>query len=310
MSEQVKLLKEGLAAEKPPERVGLGLSSRTLKIGLALFALYIIWGSTYFAIRIALRRFPPFSLGGLRYLIAGSILYFFTRARGGVPPTRQQWLGAAAVGLLLIVGGNGAVIIAEQWVPSGLAAICVATMPLWAVLFAGLWGRWPVKLEWLGLALGMSGVVLLNLDTNLSASPLGLVFLLVAPVAWAFGSVWSHHLPLPPKLMNSAAQMLAGGLAFMLLALVFGERMNAWPGPDALLAFGFLIVFGSLIAYTAYNYLLRQVKPALATSYAYVNPVVALGLGVGLGGEPVSLIGVLASLVVLTGVVLVTLSRS
>jgi drug/metabolite transporter (DMT)-like permease len=183
-------------------------------------------------------------------------------------------------------------------------------MPLWAVLFAGLWGRWPLKLEWLGLALGMAGVVLLNLGTNLSASPLGLLLLLGSPVAWAFGSVWSHHLPLPPKLMNSAAQMLAGGLAFMLLAVLFGERMNEWPGPDALVAFGFLIVFGSLIAYTAYNYLLRQVKPALATSYAYVNPVVAMGLGVGLGGEPSSLVGVLASLVVLTGVVLVTLSRS
>jgi len=287
---------------------GTAVRNRLLVL-LSLFSLYLIWGGTYLAMRIGLEGFPPFILSGIRFLVAGSILYTFLRVRGSPTPRRSQWIGATLVGALLLVGGNGGVIFAEQWVASGLAALAIAAVPLWAALFSGLFGRWPTRLEWFGLGLGFIGVVLLNLENGLSANILGAVALFIAPISWAFGSIWSQHLPLPKGLMASAAQMLAGGCLLMLLSLVVGERMTAVPGVWPLLALAFLVIFGSLIAFSAYGYLLSHVRPALATSYAYVNPVVAVGLGVGLAGEHISLLGLLAMLTILSGVGLVSLGK-
>jgi drug/metabolite transporter (DMT)-like permease len=280
-----------------------------LLILLSLLSLYLIWGGTYLAMRIGLEGFPPFILAGIRFLVAGSILYTFLRVRGSPTPSRSQWIGAMLVGALLLVGGNGGVIFAEQWVASGLAALAIAAVPLWAALFSGLFGRWPTRLEWLGLGLGFMGVVLLNLENGLSANLLGAVALFIAAISWAFGSIWSQHLPLPKGLMASAAQMLAGGFLLILLSLAVGERMTAVPGVRPMLALAFLVVFGSLIAFSAYGYLLSHVRPALATSYAYVNPVVAVGLGVGLAGEHITLLGLLAMLTILSGVGLVSLGK-
>jgi drug/metabolite transporter (DMT)-like permease len=183
-------------------------------------------------------------------------------------------MGSAAVGVLLIGGGMGGVATAEQWVPSSVAAVCIATSPLWISLFAGLWERWPVRTEWLGLVLGFAGVVLLNLGSGLWTSPIGAIILMLAPLCWAFGSAWSHHLQLPPDLMASAAQMLIGGVFVTVLGLILGQRITSVPTMQSLLALLYLITFGSLLAFSVYGYLLRHVRPALATSYAYVNPVV------------------------------------
>lgn len=287
---------------------GTAVRNRLL-ILLSLLSLYLIWGGTYLAMRIGLEGFPPFILSGIRFLVAGSILYTFLRVRGSPTPSRSQWIGATLVGALLLVGGNGGVIFAEQWVASGLAALAIAAVPLWAALFSGLFGRWPTRLEWLGLVLGFIGVVLLNLENGLSAKILGAVALFIAPISWAFGSIWSQHLTLPKGLMASAAQMLAGGFLLILLSLAVGERMTAVPGVRPMLALAFLVIFGSLIAFSAYGYLLSHVRPALATSYAYVNPVVAVGLGVGLAGENISLLGLLAMLTILSGVGLLSLGK-
>ena len=158
------------AAAKTPGSNRLGIAS-------ALIALYLLWGGTYLGMRIALQSFPPFLLSGIRFLIAGSILYVFLRARGGASPTRAQWVGAAVVGTLLLVGGNGGVVFAEQWVASGLASLGIAAVPLWAAIFSGLFGRWPNRKEWLGLGIGFIGVVLLNLENGFSANPLGAIAL-------------------------------------------------------------------------------------------------------------------------------------
>jgi len=203
----------------------------------------------------------------------------------------------------------GGVATAEQWVPSSVAAVCIATAPLWISLFAGLWGRWPVRSEWLGLCLGFIGVVLLNLGSGLWASPLGAIILLIAPVCWAFGSAWSHHLQLPSGLMASATQMLIGGVFVTIMGLIFGQRITSLPTMQSLLALLYLIAFGSLIAFSAYGYVLRRVRPALATSYAYVNPVVAVCLGVALAGESVTVLTVVAMVVILVGVGLISLGR-
>jgi drug/metabolite transporter (DMT)-like permease len=276
---------------------------------LALLALYTLWGGTYLGMKIGLEAFPPFLMAGIRFLIAGVILYPFLRVRGKPAPNRSQWIGATLVGGLLLMGGNGGVIFAEQSVASGLAALGLAAVPLWAALFSGLFGRWPTRLEWFGIGLGFIGVVLLNLENGMQASPIGAIALLIAPVSWAFGSIWSQRLPLPEGLMASAAQMIAGGVLLIVLGLVVGERITRVPGPQPLLALAFLIVGGSLVAFCAYGYLLRKVRPALATSYAYVNPAVAVGLGVGFAGEKITTIGLLAMLTILSGVVLVSLGR-
>jgi len=276
---------------------------------ISLFALYIIWGSTYLGMRFALESFPPFLMAGIRFVIAGAILYTFLRVRGVAAPTRPQILGSTIIGILLLAGGNGGVSFAEQWVSSGLAAVGVAAVPLWAALFIGLMGRWPKRIEWVGLGLGFVGVIFLNLENGVWANPIGAVALLLAPMCWALGSALSSRVSLPPGLMASATQMLIGGTFLLVLGLLLGERIHTVPTANAVWAMVFLILFGSLIAFSAYGYLLRTVRPALATSYAYVNPAVAVGLGVLFAGEHITLIGVLAMVVILLGVGLVSLGR-
>ncbi|MDJ0954269.1 MAG: drug/metabolite exporter YedA [Acidimicrobiia bacterium] len=272
----------------------------------ALGAVYVIWGSTYLALRFGLEGFPPFILNGIRFVVAGAIMYPVLRARGLPRPTRRQWGNAALVGVLLLVGGVGLVTVAEdQGVGSGVAATAVAVMPLWAALFSGIFGLWPANREWLGLGLGFLGVVLLAQEGDLQASPLGLVLVLVAPMLWALGSVWGSRLDLPSPLMTAAAQLLVGGGVLMVAGLLRGERIDAVPPAEAWLALAYLTVMGSIVAFAAYVYLLEAVRPALATSYAYVNPVVAVALGVTLGAETVTGAAWLALPIILAGVALV-----
>lgn len=275
---------------------------------LSLLSLYIIWGSTYLGMRIALGGFAPFWMAAIRFLVAGSILYLVLRLRGEARPTRKQWVAAGFIGTLLLAGGNGGVAFAEQWVASGLAALGLAAIPLWTALFAGFWGRWPRRVEWLGLGIGFIGVILLNLGNGTWSSPLGAIALLLAPISWALGSAWSQHVRLPKGLMSSACEMLVGGVVLVVISVGTREPLPA-PTLPSLLAIGFLIVFGSLIAFSAYGYLLRNVRPALATSYAYVNPMVAVGLGVLLDGEHITPLGLLAMLAIIAGVCLLSLAR-
>ncbi len=212
-------------------------------------------------------------------------MYAYLRWRGAPAPTLAQWASCFAVGTLLLLGGNGAVAYAEQTVASGIAALVVATVPLWTLLFAALWKKYPTRRELPGVLLGFVGMVVLNLAGNLRGSPTGAVILLLAPASWAFGSVWSWRLPLPAGMMNSAAQMLGGGLALMAMSFAMGEHLADVPSLKAVVALAYLVVFGSFVAFSAYPYLLHMVRPAVATSYAYVNPPIAVLLGVALAGE-------------------------
>jgi drug/metabolite transporter (DMT)-like permease len=276
---------------------------------LALLAIYLVWGSTYLAIRFALEGLPPFLMAGARFLVAGGVLFVVLWLRGAPAPTARQWRNAALVGGLLLVGGNGGVVVAEQWVASGLAALGVAAVALWSALFAGVWGQWPRRLEWVGLAVGFAGVAVLNLGGSLRASPAGAVVLLAATVSWAFGSMWSRHLELPPDLVSPAAQMLAGGALLLVVGALSGEELPAAVALRPLLALAYLVVFGSWVGFSAYLFLLRRVRPAVATSYAYVNPVVAVFLGVAFGGERITPTEWLAMPVILAGVALVVVAH-
>ncbi|GAC1632337.1 MAG: drug/metabolite exporter YedA [Nevskia sp.] len=276
-----------------------------LLLVLAMAVVYLVWGSTYLAIRFALEGYPPLFFPALRFLAAGGILYGVLRLRGHARPTLAQWRNAAVIAFLLLNIGNGAVVYAERSVGSALAATAVATVPLWAALFAGVWGAWPQKLQWIGLVLGFSGIVALNLGGDFAANPLSAGLLVLSPLAWAFGSVWSRRLLLPPGLMSSACQMLVAGAIFLGASALAGESWQVLAAPRALAALIYLALFGSLLAFSAYIYLVQNVSPALATSYAYVNPVVALVLGVTLGGEHFAMREYLAIGLVLAGVLLI-----
>ncbi|HEY6881611.1 MAG TPA: EamA family transporter, partial [Polyangiales bacterium] len=195
-------------------------------VALCLLSLYLIWGSTFLGMRFALASFPPFLLGGLRFGLAGGSLYAWQRLRGVARPTARQWLHAVYVGALLFGIGNGFVAFAQRTISSGVAAIVIATVSLWSVLFAMVWGTRPARGELIGLLLGLGGVALLQRGGALGGDPLRLVALLLAPIAWAFGSQWGARLDLPRGAMGSAIQMLGGGLVLLAMGLVSGERMH------------------------------------------------------------------------------------
>ena len=284
--------------------------ARGLAIAFALATLYILWGSTYLAIRFALESYPPFLLGAIRMSVAGALMYIVLRARGAPAPTRSQWRTLAVLSIFMVLLSNGLVNLAETEVGSGLAAIAVASMPLFAGVFAMLRGRHPTRIEWLGLAIGFAGVVWLNAGSALSSSTLGLVCLIIAPIAWAWGSIWSRDQDLPEPFMSASGQMLAGSVWMLLAALLHGERMTVLPSMDATLALLWLIVAGSIFGFTAYIWLLHHVRPALATSYAYVNPPNSTAIGAWLGAEIFSSHDLGAMAVILLGVVIITLSRA
>ncbi|MGK0703383.1 drug/metabolite exporter YedA [Yokenella regensburgei] len=276
----------------------------------ALFALYIIWGSTYFAISIGVESWPPFMMAGVRFLFAGVLLLGFLLATGHKLPARRPMLNAALIGVLLLAVGNGFVTVAEhQHVPSGIAAVMVATVPLFTLCFSRFFGIATRKLEWLGIAIGLVGIILLNSGGNLNGNPWGAVLILIGSISWAFGSVYGSRIELPSGMMAGAIEMLTAGIVLMAASLLTGEELTAMPTLSGFLAVGYLAIFGSLIAINAYMYLIRNVAPAVATSYAYVNPVVAVLLGTGFGGEHLSAVEWLALGVIIFAVVLVTLGK-
>ncbi|MDI1449109.1 drug/metabolite exporter YedA [Polyangium sp. 6x1] len=291
---------------------------------VSLFSLYVIWGSTYLGMHIALETLPPFFMGGIRFVSAGGILYGALRLRGEAGPSLRQWAGAALVGALLLACGNGFLAIGQQrgWVSSGVAAVVVTTMPLWmAVLGSGVafvqrrTGREgtsaaPSAGEWVGLLVGFTGAALLHLGGVMGGSTGGLLLMMLSPFAWAVGSLLSRFLDLPKGAMASAAQMIAGGVIMLSLSPLLGEARPLAPSFRSLAALAYLTVFGSIVGFSAYGYLIRNTRPAIATSYAYVNPLVAIALGIWLGGEAASATTWLAALIVISGVVIVSIARA
>lgn len=279
------------------------------RVIIALLAVYISWGSTYLAIRIALKDFQPFFMMGIRFLAVGAGMFLFLRMRGAAMPDRVQWVNSLLIGGLMFLGGGGGVAVAEQWIESGLTSLIIATTPLWTVLFAAIWKRRPARLEMIGLAVGIVGIAILNYENNMRANPLGVAILMLSAISWAFGSIWSQQLSLPSGLMSGAVLMINGGMLLLIISLLAGESISGAPTWESVGAILYLAVFGSLIGFSAYNYLLGKVRPALATSYAYVNPVIAVILGALVAGERITWIGITAMLIILTSVALVMLGQ-
>lgn len=285
--------------------------SNALKLALALFTLYIIWGSTYFVIRVGVGSWPPLLMAGVRFLIAGIVLFTVLRLKGDALPSLRQAVNAGMIGILLLAVGNGLVTVAEHMqVPSGITAVIVATVPLFAACFGSFWGLRATRLEWFGIILGLAGIVLLNTGGSLTGNPLGALLVIVGSVSWAFGSVWSSRLDLPKGMMVGAVEMIVAGAVLLIASLLSGERLARMPDTAGLLAVGYLIVFGSIIAINAYMYLLAHARPALATSYAYVNPVVAVLLGMGFAGEHLNPVEWVALGIIILAVAIVMVGKS
>lgn len=275
----------------------------------AMVVLYLVWGSTYLATRSAVLSLPPYLMAGVRFLIAGGLLFAFLRLRGQPAPDAAGWRAAALSGALLFVGGFGSLALALRSVSSSFAALGYASLPVWAALLGGLFGRPPSGREWAGVGLGLAGVGLLGLEGDPRASLGGGALVLLSAASWALGSLWARRLPLPPGAMAPAAQMLVGGALLGIVGLAAGERIRPPLEPGALWAVAYLVVFGSLLGFGAFTYAMSRARPALAMSYAFVNPLVAVALGVGLAGETVGLAGLAALVVVLSGVGLLAFAR-
>ncbi|ROR14606.1 drug/metabolite exporter YedA [Erwinia sp. JUb26] len=276
----------------------------------ALFSLYFIWGSTYLVIRIGVESWPPMMMAGLRFLLAGVVLLAFLLLRGEKLPSLKATKNAAIIGILLLAMGNGAVTVAEhQHVPSGLAAVMVATVPLFAMCFSRMFGIQTRWIEWLGIGVGLVGILLLNSGGHMAGNPWGALMILTGSLTWAFGSVWGSRIELPQGMMAGAIEMLSAGIVLLLASTLSGEHLTGTPTLPGFLALGYLSLFGSIIAINAYMFLIRNVTPAVATSYAYVNPVVAVLLGIGFAGETLSSREWLALAIIVFAVVLVTLGK-
>ncbi len=294
-----------VSAAAEPARGGLAVVA-------ALLIVYIVWGSTYLGIRFALEGgFPPLlAVSGGRFLVAGALMYGILRWRGHAAPTRAQWRNVAVLAVAMLALGNGLVVLAEETVSSGLAAVAVASVPLWMGIFGAMRGQHPSRSEWTGIAIGFAGVLLLNFGSSLTASPKGLVMLLIASLGWSFGSVWARGRDLPSPFMTAAAQMVCGGVLIMAAGWLHGDRMDAAPTQLGVAAIVYLAIFGSIVAFTAYVWLLNRVRPVVAGSYAYVNPVIAVMLGAWLARERFTALDLAAMAVILLGVLVMTLART
>ncbi len=286
-----------------------------LKLISAFASVYIVWGSTYLAIRIAIETIPPLLMAGFRFIIAGSIMYLWGRLRTNERPTRVHWKSAAIVGLMLLLVGNGALSWSEQLIPSGIAALLVAVSPLWFILIEWMQGgARPTAGVFIGLALGTIGIAILIDPADLvgggEVSALGASVLLISSVCWAFGSFYSRRAKLPssPALANGM-EMLIGGVGLILIGALTGEVKDlhlANVTTKSLLAVAYLVVFGSIIGFSSYIWLFHNTTPTRASTYAYVNPIVAVFIGWLVGGEQLPTRVILAALLIIAAVAAIT----
>lgn len=278
----------------------------------SLVAVYIIWGSTYLAMRIVVVDLPPLLSAALRFTTAGAVMLAIALRRGARVPSARDWLRVAPAGVLLFVGGNGFVSIASQSLTSGGIAVVCATMPLWMGVLGYATGDRPTAREWLSLFVGFVGVFILLGSPSLAGEPRHIVLVVASPILWAAGSLWARRTRdvggLHGGLVGPAVQMLTGGAALAVVALSRGERIPLDADASSWLALGYLCIFGSLVAFTAFAWLLRNARPVVATSYAYVNPIVAVLIGAALYGEPLSWSTALANILIV-GAVMLALTR-
>jgi drug/metabolite transporter (DMT)-like permease len=297
-----------LASASSPSLVRAAVDPRLV---LSLLAVYVIWSSTYLAIHVVVAELPPMLSASLRFEAAGLVMLLIALRRGAAWPPLRDWLRVLPIGALLFLGGNGFVSLAQQSVTSGGAAVVCAMMPLWVGVLGALGGERPSRREWLSLVLGFVGVAVLMGGPSLAGEPLHVLVLIASPICWAMGSVLARRLPGSlgrDPILLPAMQMMLGGAVLAAAGGALGERLPTGASATAWLSLAYLCVFGSLVAFTAYSWLLRNARPAIATSYAYVNPILAVLIGAVLSGEPIGVTTVVANALIV-GAVFLALRR-
>jgi drug/metabolite transporter (DMT)-like permease len=275
-----------------------------------LLATWLVWGSTYLAIKFALISLPPFIQMGSRFVVAGSLLLAWMKWRGAKMPTGKQWCNALVVGTLMLGFGMGGVAYSEQTVASGLVVSFIAVQPMWQALLQSFWKVYPTKLEMVGIVVGTIGVSMLVQGQGFGASAIGLAAISIAILCWGLGSVLSQRvMPLARGATGFASEMLMGGIVLLAMSVAAGESVTLPIDTKALFAWVYLVVFGSLVAFNAYMFLLDQTSPALATSYSFVNPMIALALGVWIGDEVIARWEWLSAVVIVAGVILIVIAN-
>ena len=278
----------------------------------SLAALYIIWSSTYLAMRVVVLELPPLLTAAMRFGAAGGVMLAIALKRGAKLPSLSDWLRVAPAGMFLFVGGNGFVSIASQSLTSGGIAVVCATMPLWVGVLGYAIGERPTAREWLSLLIGFAGVVVLMGSPSLAGKPIHIALVLASPILWAAGSLWARRAKdvggAHGQFIGPALQMLTGGAALAAIALLRGERIPVDASATSWLALAYLWIFGSLVAFSAYAWLLRNARPVVATSYAYVNPILAVLIGAALYAEPLSWTTAVANILIV-GAVMLALTR-
>lgn len=276
---------------------------------IALFVLYVLWGSTFLGIKFALETFPPFLLGGTRFPLAGALMLLYLRLRGTPWPTKRQWLHCAIYGMLMIGFSNGLLAVAETQISSGLSAALAGASPLLIALMAGYFGRWPRRLEWIGILVGFAGLLVINTGDEMSGSWLGMVAMIVSSITWALGSVLAREkLDMPGGLMTTAVELLLGGFMQLAVSLALGEQLK--PVTSHGLGGWIFLVAASIVGFTSHTIAIRKLPVVLATSFSYVNPIVAIFLGIALAGETLSTATAVGIGVTLVGVLLISLAQA
>jgi len=301
-----------MQSKPPPSKISLIL---------AFAAVYIVWGSTYLAIKYAIQTIPPLLMSGIRYGSAGLILYTFARLTGKEKPTLIHWKNTSIIGALLLLIGNGGVATAEKLIPSGMAALIVCSVPMWFALFAWLFfkrGKPGAKVI-VGIILGFIGIIVLVgpdslLNTGTGISPVGILIVSLGSIGWSFGSLFASKAKLPVNhILTTGMQMLSGGLLLILAGTVKGEWADFHPAAfsaNSIIAFIYLVVFGSMVAFSAYSWLMRVAAPSLVSTYAYVNPVIAVFLGWLFFSEPVDKYTIIGSAIIIAALALITRSKA
>jgi drug/metabolite transporter (DMT)-like permease len=292
-----------------------------ISIVFAFLAIYIIWGSTYLAIKYAVITIPPLLMSGVRYLVAGIVVYLFAKANGAPKASWKQWKNTVIIGGFLFLIGNGAVSTAETLIPSGIAALIVCSVPIWFALWGWLIfknGK-PGLITILGIIIGFIGILILVgpgsfLTTGVEINPVGVVIITVGSIGWSFGSLYATKADLPSSnLATTGMQMLTGGILLLIGAAVKGEFNSfQWHAVsrDSSLALAYLIIFGSMVAFSAYSWLIKVSTPSLVSTYAYVNPVVAVFLGWLFRGEKIDIYTIVGSVIIIAALVLITFKRA
>lgn len=301
-----------------------GASRYRIQFFLAYSSVCLIWGSTYLAVRFALETLPIFTMGAFRFIIAGLVMYGVARLMGEAHPTKEQWKSSGIVGLFLIMGGNAGSMLGVKYIPTGIAALLTTSLPMWMVLLDWLRprGSRPHGGVIIGLLLGCIGIVWLlqPWNTSLHVShgqynyPLGTLAILGGTTAWAFGSMYARYATKPAgAFIGTAAQLLVGGVAMAIFSGLMGEWSSIHLqtiSVKSLFALVYLIIFGSIITFASYGWLIRNTIPALASSYTYINPVIALLLGATLGGEPITIMTIIAGMIIISAVLMIAKFRS